>query len=71
MSKVQLSILYPEGVGTSSCQDGGTLKVEVLLQGNLLVNDFYVARSRTLLVQGKLKWDEDSSAGRHVRRKVN
>ena len=29
-----------------------------------------MVKSRTLLLQGKLKWDEDSSGGRHVRRKV-
>ena len=28
-----MSILCSESVGTSSCQDGWTLKVEVLLQG--------------------------------------
>ena len=73
-SKYQSTILHSEGVGTSSCQDGGALKVEVLLQGTKsnsnLVNNFHMAISRTLPVQGKLKWDEDSSAGRHVRRKV-
>ena len=26
---------------------------------------------QTVSFQGKLKWDEDSSAGRHVRRKVS
>ena len=26
-------LAFPEGAGTSSCQDGGALKVEVLLKG--------------------------------------
>ena len=44
-------------------------KVKVSL--NLIPRHLYnTARSRTPFVQGKLKWDEDSSGGRHVRRKV-
>ena len=33
--------------------------------------EYHVCRKiRNLIIQGKLKWDEDSSGGRHVRRKV-